>query len=67
MGTPIHRWVRIDNFKPMKGTRVIAFTPVVGTLRFRIVDDDLLSTLSEATHWAYLQSPADHEIEPSSV
>jgi hypothetical protein len=56
-------WIPIAEAKPMKGTRVIAFTPVFGSLRFRVVDDDLLATLSEATHWAYLRGPADHPIE----
>jgi hypothetical protein len=58
-------WIRIADGKPMKGTRVIAFTPYWGELRFRIVDADLLLTLTEATHWCYLRGPTDDRpIEP---
>jgi hypothetical protein len=60
MGTIHHdlmRWVPVDDAKPLKGATVVAFTPVWGSLRFRVVSEDLLHTLSEATHWAYLVGP----------
>lgn len=50
-------WVRIEQLRPLQGSRVLAFTPTFGALRFRIVDSDLLNTLTEATHWCYLMAP----------
>ncbi len=53
-------WIRIGSqMKPMKGTRILAFTPSNPALRYRIVDEDLLPTMREATHWMYLTPPAD--------
>lgn len=51
-------WFRIDDaFRPIKGSTVVAFTPVWGSQRFRVVSEDVLHRLSEATHWAYLIGP----------
>lgn len=53
-------WIRVgDDRKPLKGSTVIAFTPIWGSLRFRVVGEDLLHTLSEATHWSPLTENGD--------
>lgn len=57
----MREWFRIGVENPIKGSTVVAFTPVWGTLRFRVVGEDLLHTLSEATHWSPLAGPMDDE------
>lgn len=54
------KWFRIDQEKPVRGARIIVFTPVESDLRYRVCDSDLLKTMSEATHFAYLAPPDDH-------
>jgi hypothetical protein len=50
-------WVPIKKETPLDGSTVVAFTPTWGALRFRVVHEEELSKLSDATHWAYLTGP----------
>jgi hypothetical protein len=63
-------WQRIGGvMKPGPGTKILVFTPTSTDLRYRIIDADLIRTVSEATHWTYLTPPAaywseEHDAKP---
>ena len=56
------KWVRIgDGLNPLPGAEVIVFTPTYGPLRYRLCSGPgLLKTMNDATHWSYLEPPAEY-------
>jgi hypothetical protein len=49
---------------PVKGSRILVFTPVWGHTRYRVIDAELLPTLTEATHWTNLEPPPEYWDKP---
>lgn len=58
-------WIDIKDKKPKRGERVLVFSPCymhrdqgkVDGMAYRIIDEQFLHLLDEATHWAYLSPP----------